>query len=137
MRKTLSIVLVLLVCFLLFACKKETEINKADMATAPFLDLDTYKAEREEDPEQAAKEYEGQFYRYTGTVIKVNAGYCVIGYEQFNVYLDCHETHYVLKIFLDKDELSKLEIGTEYTFAGRLEAGKDYPILQDAFLIEE
>ena len=137
MKKIISLVLVVGMCLLLFACKKEDTNDEAKAATAPVLDLDAYKAAKKEDPEQAADEYEGQLYRFTGTVIKINDDYCVLGYEQFNPIFDMHQTYYEMKIYLNKKALNKLEIGSEYTFAGRLEAGKDYPILQDAILIEE
>lgn len=143
MKKWICFLLGVSVCLCLFGCggkgggQAESTSSYINMATAPLLDLDAYKTLYQEDPDQAAQTYGGKSYRYTGTVVRVEEDFCILGFEEFDAIFDVYKSYYELRVYLDADVLKTLFPGETYTFAGQLEQEETLPALKNAQLITE
>ena len=126
MKKILSFTLALVLCLSLSACGGNNVEKQAD--SAPILNLQTYRDMREENEAKADAEYDGNIYRYTGIITEVNSTYCVAG---------TYEGSYEIDIYLEQDDLLKLNTGEMYTFAGVFESEALVPNLNDAILLDE
>ena len=126
MKKILSLILVLVMCLSLYGCGGNNVEEQA--ASAPSLNLQTYRDMREENKATADAEYDGNIYRYTGIITEVNSTYCVAG---------TYEGSYEIDIYLEQEDLLKLNTGEMYTFAGVFESEALVPNLNDAILIDE
>lgn len=73
-------------------------------------------------------EYENKYYVYQGKVIKIEEYYCI---------LSDYVTTKTISVYLDKDDLKKLNINDEITVIGKLKDIIDFPNLRPAIILDE
>lgn len=73
-------------------------------------------------------EYENKYYIYQGKVIKIEEYYCI---------LSDYVTTKTISVYLDKDDLKKLNINDEITVIGKLKDIIDFPNLRPAIILDE
>lgn len=127
MKKALSLIFALLLCMSLCACSSRNRVKK-QVSSAPYISLLSYRIMREENEAKAEAEYNGNIYRYTGIITEINSTYCVAG---------TYEGSYEIYIYLEQEDLVKLNKGESYTFAGVFESTVLTPNLNDAILIDK
>ena len=138
MKKIIAFILVCVTCCTLLACENlQLPGTQPDYANAAALDMDAYTALKESDPAAAKKAYNGKTYRYTGTVVVIEADYCILGYTEFNALYDTYTTYYQLKVYLEDGAPDQLQLDTEYTFSGVLDTSEDVLIMKRAILAED
>lgn len=137
MKKIIAFILVCVTCCTLLACENlQLPGTQPDYANAAALDMDAYTALKESDPAAAKKAYNGKTYRYTGTVVVIEADYCILGYAEYNIDLGMEITYYQLKIYFEDGMPGQLQRNTGYTFAGVLDTSDSVLIMRQAILVE-
>ncbi len=124
MKKIIAIVLFAVICLSFSGCDSRDKIRKqAD--TAPELSIQTYADLLSENEARAKAEFDGKVYSYTGEVYDIGNGYC-------NVKGACY-----IDVYLEEEDLVKLNKGEEYTFVGVFEHEAICPNLKDAIVLDK
>ena len=112
MKKTISLILVAVMCLTFASCsalggrKKVREL--ADIA--PSLTCEEFWNVYKRNGARAKDEFDGKVYRISGEIFEVSEDYC---------YINDRRT----KVYLEKEELLKLDRGEYHTFVGVLDVG--------------
>ena len=127
MKKIISLILVAVMCLTFASCSafdgRKKVREQAD--TAPVFLMVDYAQMFENNEVRAKKEYEGKVFKFTGEVYGVKERYCFINGIKY------------MQVFLEKEDLLKLNKGQEYTFVGVFEQTPFYPTLKDAILLDD
>lgn len=141
MKKIICLSLIAVLCLSLCGCG--AGMVKLRAADAPVLDLNEMTALLESDPSAAKKEYHGNIYRVTGEIVFTDYDdndedliYYFIGYNQYNPVYDYYESHYLVKIPINRNDHESFSQGEIVTFAGVLSLSGSIPELHNAIVLE-
>ncbi|MEE1012083.1 MAG: hypothetical protein U0L11_08655 [Acutalibacteraceae bacterium] len=127
MKKIISLILVAVMCLAFASCSafdgRKKVREQAD--TAPVFSMVAYAQMFENNEVRAKEKYEGKVFKFTGEVYEVNERYCFVNGIKY------------MQVFLEKEDLLKLNKGQEYTFVGVFEQTPFYPTLKDAILLDD
>lgn len=128
MKKIISLCVVVVLCLL---CACNTRNNIRDQASsAPYLDLTNFFVMQQENQAKAASEFDGNVYRYTGTVVYIGHNYCTLGIYSSGDWL------YQMDVYLAEEDLVQLINYETYTFVGEFNSSVIRPALKKAILVD-
>ncbi len=127
MKKTISISLVVVLCLVLTSCSSFVSRNeiREQADEAPILHMSTYADMREENEARAKAEFDGKVFSYTARVYEINDGYCYV------------EGAWYMNVYLEEEDLVKLNKGETYTFVGVFEHTVLTPNMRNAIVLDK
>ena len=127
MKKAFALLLVAVMCFSLVACGKSKE---SMMEEAIVLDWTSVHATMLDNEARAKQDYDKKVVTWTATVFRINEKFAEMAVETSNG-MPLND----IDVYLDSEDLAKLNKGETVTVVGILHLGS-FTSIKDAYLVE-